>query len=166
MCPQSAEIETTRTERLADLLVLLSHEPMFAWKLDGAIEFWSAGAEELYGFASNEAIGRSSHSLLQTKFPIEVAELHSQLRNQRYWAGELRHTCKEGREVIVDSGMQLFGDDTVLEVNRDVTEIRALSTALQEGEQRGAVVEGDKVGRAAHPEELAGEHGEWAGTGL
>jgi PAS domain S-box-containing protein len=135
MCPQ-AESETTRTERLADLLMLLSHEPMFAWKLNGAIEFWSAGAEQLYGFASNEAIGRSSHSLLQTKFPIEVAELHSQLRNQRCWAGELRHTCKEGREVIVDSRMQLLGDDTVLEVNRDVTRFKALLANLQESEQR------------------------------
>jgi PAS domain S-box-containing protein len=136
MCPQSAESETTRTERLADLFVLLSHEPMFAWKLNGAIEFWSAGAEQLYGFASNEAIGRSSHSLLQTKFPIELAELHSQLRNQRSWAGELRHTCKAGREVIVDSRMQLLGDDTVLEVNRDLTRFKALLANLQESEQR------------------------------
>src|SRR5262245_23903170 len=56
------------TERLADLL-MLSHEPMFAWKLDGAIEFWNAGAERLYGFAANEAVGHSSHSLLKTKHP-------------------------------------------------------------------------------------------------
>ena len=80
---------------------------------------------ELYGFASNEAVGHSSHSLLQTKFPIELAELRSQLRNERYWAGELRHICKDGREVIVDSRMQLLGDDTVLEVNRDVTRIQS-----------------------------------------
>jgi PAS domain S-box-containing protein len=73
---------------------------------------------------------------LQTKFPIELAELRSQLRSEHYWAGELRHICKDGREVIVDSRMQLLSDDTVLEVNRDVTEIRALLTALQEGEQR------------------------------
>ena len=136
MCPQSAESETTRTERLADLLMLLSNEPMFAWKLNGEIVFWSAGAEQLYEFDSSEAIGCSSHSLLQTKFPIEVAELHSQLRNQRFWAGELRHTCKEGREVIVDSRMQLFGDDTVLEVNRDVTRFKALLANLQESEQQ------------------------------
>src|ERR1700751_5507628 len=102
MRSQPAEFETTHTERSDDLL-MLSHEPMFVWKLDGAIEFWNAGAERLYGFAPNEAIGRSSHSLLQTKFPIEFAELHSELRNKRYWAGELRHICKEGREVIVDS---------------------------------------------------------------
>jgi PAS domain S-box-containing protein len=125
----------TPPERLADLL-MLSYEPMFAWKLHGAIEFWNTGAERLYGFASNEAVGHSSHSLLQTKLPIELAELRSQLRNEHYWAGELRHICKGGREVIVDSRMQLLGDDTVLEVNRDVTKIRALLNALQEGEQR------------------------------
>jgi len=130
MRPQSAELETTSTERLADLLKL-SYEPMFAWKLDGAIEFWNAGAERLYGFAPNEAVGHSSHSLLQTKFPIDFAELHSQLRNKRYWAGELHPICKEGREVIVDSRMQLLGDDTVLEVNRDVTQFKALEQRLR-----------------------------------
>jgi PAS domain S-box-containing protein len=135
MCPESAELVTTPPERLADLL-MLSYEPMFAWKLHGAIEFWNTGAERLYGFAPHEAVGHSSHRLLQTKFPIELAELRSQLRNEHYWAGELRHICKDGREVIVDSRMQLLGDDTVLEVNRDVTEIRALLTALQEGELR------------------------------
>jgi PAS domain S-box-containing protein len=135
VCPESAELVTTPPERLADLL-MLSYEPMFAWKLHGAIEFWNNGAERLYGFARNEAVGHSSHSLLQTKLPIELAELRSQLRHEHYWAGELRHICKGGREVIVDSRMQLLGDDTVLEVNRDVTEIRALLNALQEGEQR------------------------------
>ena len=134
MCPESAELVTTPPERLADLL-MLSYEPMFAWKLHGAIELWNTGAERL-GFAPNEAVGQSSHSLLQTKFPIGLAELRLQLRNERYWAGELRHICKEGREVIVDSRMQLLGDDTVLEVNRDVTEVRALLIALQKGEQR------------------------------
>src|SRR6478672_1906748 len=135
MCPESAELVTTPPERLADLLTL-SYEPMFTWKLYGVIEFWNTGAERLYGFAPNEAVGRSSHSLLQTKFPIELAELRSQLRNKRYWAGELRHICKEGREVIVDSRMQLLRDDAVLEVNRDITQFKALLATLQESEQR------------------------------
>jgi PAS domain S-box-containing protein len=127
---------------LADLLTL-SYEPMLAWRLDGVIEFWNAGAERLYGFAPDEAVGRSSHSLLQTKLPIEFSALRSQLQSERYWSGELRHICKDGHEVIVDSRMQLFGDDTVLEVNRDVTEANALINerkqfehALRETEQR------------------------------
>jgi PAS domain S-box-containing protein len=124
---ESAETEATSesAERLANLL-RLSYEPMLAWRLDGAIEFWNAGAERLYGFVRDEAVGRGSHSLLQTKFPIDFIELRSRLQNERYWSGELQHTCKDGHRVIVDSRMQLLSDDTVLEVNRDVTEVKAL----------------------------------------
>jgi len=116
-----------RAERLASLLTL-SYEPMLVWRLDGPIDFWNTGAERLYGFAREEAVGHESHALLQTKFPIEFNDLRSLLCSRRYWSGELRHVCKGGREVIVDSRMQLLGDDTVLEVNRDVTEIKALVT--------------------------------------
>jgi PAS domain S-box-containing protein len=126
---ESTPMEATseHAERLANLLTL-SYEPMFAWRLHGSIEFWNAGAQRLYGFAPDEAVGRISHALLQTKFPVEFAKLRSQLLNERYWSGELRHTCKDGHEVIVDSRMQLLRDDTVLEANRDVTEVKALGT--------------------------------------
>ena len=111
----ATEATSARAERFADLL-MLSDEPMLAWRLDGPIEFWNAGAERLYGFpAQDEAIGCSSHALLQTKFPLEFTQLCSQLKDQRHsWAGELRHSCKDGREVVVDSRMQLLGDGTVL----------------------------------------------------
>jgi PAS domain S-box-containing protein len=121
------ETASERAERLASLLTLC-YEPMLAWRLDGLIDFWNTGAERLYGFAREEAVGCESHSLLQTKFPIQFADLRSQLRNRRYWTGELRHICKDGREVIVDSRMQLLSDDTVFEVNRDITEVKALIT--------------------------------------
>jgi PAS domain S-box-containing protein len=122
-------------ERLADLLTL-SYEPMLAWRLDGPIEFWNAGAERLYGFSENEAVGRISHALLGTKFPIEFAELRSQLQNTQSWLGELRHTRKDGGEVIVESRMQLFGDSVVLEANRDITARREIETVLRETDQR------------------------------
>jgi PAS domain S-box-containing protein len=122
-------------ERLADLL-MLSYEPMLAWRLDGPIEFWNAGAERLYGFTRHEAVGRSSHALLQTKFPIDFAELRSQLRNGQHWLGELRHICKDGREVVVESHMQLFSDNIVLEANRDTTARRQIEIALGETDQR------------------------------
>jgi PAS domain S-box-containing protein len=115
-----SELPGVPSERLASLLSL-SQEAMLAWRLDGPIEFWNAGAERLYGFSPDEAVGRISHALLQTKFPTELEEIREHLRNERRWSGELRHTCKDGREVIVESRMQLFGGETVLEVNRDIT---------------------------------------------
>jgi PAS domain S-box-containing protein len=157
MARESAEIELLPepAKRLVDLLTL-SYEPMLAWRLGGSIEFWNVGAQRLYGFASDEAVGRSSHSLLQTKFPIEFAELRSQLLNQRYWSGELRHICRDGHEVVVDSRMQLLGDDTVLEANRDVTEVKALIT------QQAALVR-DLSAAAAKFEAIFNQSGIFAG---
>jgi PAS domain S-box-containing protein len=121
-------------ERLADLLKL-SDEPMFAWSLDGVIEFWNMGAERLYGYAADEAVGHSSHALLQTKFPLDFGELRSQLQKEHSWSGELHQVCKDGREVVVDSRMQLLGG-TVLEVNRDVSERKEVEAAHLESELR------------------------------
>jgi PAS domain S-box-containing protein len=142
-------------ERLVDLL-MLSYEPMFTWNLDGPIELWNAGAERLYGFAPTEAVGSTSHTLLHTRFPIEFAELRSQLRNERYWSGQLRHVCKDGHEVIVDSRMQLLGDETVLEVNRDVTALNALMA-------REAGLTQDLLAAAAKFEALFNQSGIFAG---
>ena len=130
-----AEASPDSAERLASLLTL-SYEPMLVWQLNGPIEFWNTGAERLYGFAPEEAVGRSSHALLQTKFPIEFAAFITQLQNKRYWSGELRHTCKDGREVIVESRQQLLSDGTVIEVNRDVTERKQTEAALSKSEQQ------------------------------
>jgi PAS domain S-box-containing protein len=124
-----------RPERFADL-IMLSNEPMFAWHLDGPIEFWNAGAERLYGFSVDEAIGCSSHALLQTKFPLEFPEWIKQLKNERYWSGELRHICKDGRKVIVESRQQLLSDGTVIEVNRDVTKQKQIEADLRQTERR------------------------------
>jgi PAS domain S-box-containing protein len=129
--PTHTKESSERAAHLASLL-MLSYEPMLAWRLEGPIEFWNAGAERLYGYPANEAVGRISHALLQTKFPIELPELVSQLRNQGSWSGELRHICRDGREVIVDSRMQTLSDGSVLEVNRDVTDVKVL-TARQAG---------------------------------
>jgi PAS domain S-box-containing protein len=128
------EAAPDRAERLASLLTL-SYEPMLVWQLNGPIEFWNAGAERLYGFAPEEAIGHSSHALLQTKFPVEFTALITQLQNKRYWSGELRHICKDGREVIVESRQQLLSDGTVIEVNRDITERKQIEADLRESEQ-------------------------------
>src|ERR1700751_1867627 len=81
--------ERVSDEHLAKLLTL-SYEPMLAWKLDGAIELWNAGAKRLYGFSPGEAIGQSSHAILQTKFPLPLLELSTQLRDTGQWSGELR----------------------------------------------------------------------------
>jgi PAS domain S-box-containing protein len=143
--PRELQIErewsaSERAERLASLLTL-SYEPMLVWQLNGPIEFWNTGAERLYGFAPEEAIGHSSHALLQTKFPVEFDELITQLQNERYWSGELRHICKDGREVIVESRLQLLDDGTVIEVNRDTADRKQIEDDEQQLSFLAAIVQ-------------------------
>jgi len=39
--------------------------------LDSRIVLWSRGAEKIYGYTKEEALGRNSHELLQTEFPVD-----------------------------------------------------------------------------------------------
>jgi len=87
--------EGLSAEELANLLSL-SYEPMLAWRLDGTIEFWNAGAEKFYGFSPDEAVEHSSHVLLQTKFPIPFAELLLQLRSVNRWSGDCAISARTG----------------------------------------------------------------------
>ena len=47
-------------------------------ELDGRIVFWSTGAERLYGWPRQEAVGQISHQLLATGFPKPLTELQSE----------------------------------------------------------------------------------------
>ena len=44
---------------------------------DGRIRFWSRGCQRLYGWNRREAVGRMSHELLKTEFPIPLAEINA-----------------------------------------------------------------------------------------
>lgn len=105
-------------------LIDLSHEPIVVWSLDNGIVEWNAGAEQLYGYAEAEALGQVSHDLLRTVHPTSQEEILEALMNEGEWTGELRHTTKDGREVIVESRQQAINIDgrrLILETNRDGT---------------------------------------------
>ena len=50
-------------------LIDLSPDAVFVKTLEGIITFWSNGAEKLYGYTKQEALGKGSNVLLKTKFP-------------------------------------------------------------------------------------------------
>jgi signal transduction histidine kinase/ActR/RegA family two-component response regulator len=65
-----------------------------------------------------------SHELLRTVHPVPLPQLLDILRTQREWAGELRQRARDGREIIVQSRLQLFemdGQPIVLKSDHDIT---------------------------------------------
>ena len=105
-----------------------SHDAIVVWKLGGGIVYWNRGAETLYGWSAAEAVGRVSHELLRTPHDASVLEVERALAEEGRWEGELIHTTRDGRKIVVESRHVAVPDDLgqayVLEVNRDISERR------------------------------------------
>ncbi|GHO42146.1 PAS domain S-box protein [Ktedonospora formicarum] len=123
--------------RQQDKLISLAHDAILVRDAESRIVSWNEGAEHLYRWTAQEAMGKVSHSLLQTRFPSTQKALDQTLLQHGQWQGELNHTCRDGARVIVESRQVLVRDDqgvpsAILEINRDVTERRRLEHLEQE----------------------------------
>src|SRR5919108_936466 len=74
----------------ADLLNL-THDSIFVRDMNDVIRYWNRGAEELYGWTGEEAIGQSSHRLMQAVFPAALGDITAELLRRGRWEGELVH---------------------------------------------------------------------------
>ncbi len=114
--------QRTQQARLLDQ----THDSIFVRSMDSVITYWNRGAQEFYGWTVEEAIGKSSHELLKTVFPVPMDELSGELLRTGRWEGELRHTKADGTKVVVASRWALQRDEleqpiAVLETNNDIT---------------------------------------------
>jgi PAS domain S-box-containing protein len=113
-----------------------THDAILIWEFPSTIVYWNRGAEELYGFSRKEAIGRPSHEVLHTEHPLTTAAFEAVLERDGQWRGELTHTARDGRKIIVESRHVLMreteGRRLVLETNRDITERKLAAEALRE----------------------------------
>jgi len=119
-------------ERQAKLLEQ-THEAVFVRELGGTIVYWNRGAELLYGFSRQEALGRRSHELLG-KSSTARAQINTALQSEGRWLGEIVQRTKEGRELVVESQEVLIAEGErrlVLSTNRDVTERKRLEETLR-----------------------------------
>ena len=120
---KKAEEATARQAELIDL----SPDAIVVRTFEGVITFWSKGAEKLYGWTKDEALGKVTHRLLKTEFPLPLEEIENKQKLEGKWSGELTHTRKDGGKVVVQS-FQLgqFSVDgkieSILESNIDITE--------------------------------------------
>jgi two-component system CheB/CheR fusion protein len=116
-----------RALRQEKRLVDLSREPIFVWDFDdSAIREWNRGCEELYGYAREEALGKRKESILAPTVPgSSFAAVKEKLGEDGSWNGEFKQRTKDGRELIVESRLQLEsfeGQRLVLESTRNITE--------------------------------------------
>src|SRR5215469_2779791 len=92
-------------------LIELAHDAILIRDPASTIVSWNRGAEELYGWTAQEAIGQVTHTLLKTQFPESREALDRLLATGEQWQGELVHTSRDGTQVIVESRRVLVHDD-------------------------------------------------------
>jgi PAS domain S-box-containing protein len=131
-------------------LLDLTHDTIFVRGMDDVITYWNRGAEDLYGWTPEQAIGQRARELLRTEFPLPREEIAAELLRTGRWDGELTNAKADGARVVVASRWSLQRGQrdepiAVMETNNDVTErkrweddIRALN---QELAKRAAEVE-------------------------
>jgi len=157
----NSELEKRVEERTAQLrenedllreraeLLELATEAIIVRDMNGALLYWNAGAEALYGWKREEVLGKSVHQLLQTRFPTEYGLIQSELAKTCQWEGNLIQFTRHGHEVVVACRKALKADGkAVLEINRDITAQLKAEDALRKSERLAAM--GRVAGIIAH----------------
>jgi two-component system, LuxR family, sensor kinase FixL len=125
--------------RVQASLLNLTHDTVFVRDMNDSITYWNRGAEELYGWKEEEAIGQVSHQFTQTIFPAPLEEINEELLRTGRWEGELTHTKRDGTQVVVASRWSLQRDEqerpaAILETNNDITERKRAEEALSKAQ--------------------------------
>ena len=118
-----------RETKLNDLVRTLDLAAIMIRNMDGVIQFWSKGCEALYGWTSEEVIGRVAHEVLATEYPIPREEIEAILVRDGSWFGDLVQRRRDGYLLTVAAQKALQRDEdgrpvAVLESLADVTALR------------------------------------------
>lgn len=100
--------------------------------LDDKVLYWNKGAERLYGWQAQEAIGQNPNLLIYNESLVDqLLEIHTALKQTDTWQGELHQVTKNEKPIVVYSRWTLVRDrhaqpKSILVVNTDITEKKLL----------------------------------------
>jgi PAS domain S-box-containing protein len=145
---ESIRILRLRAERQAEAalreqasLLNLTHDAIFVRDMNGTVKYWNRGAEELYGWPAEQAVGRVILELLNTIFEVPLERIEEEVIAAGRWEGELVQTKKDGSQVVVASRWSLQRDEhsapvAMLVINNDITERKRAEAEAREKDQR------------------------------
>jgi diguanylate cyclase (GGDEF)-like protein/PAS domain S-box-containing protein len=112
-------------------------QSVVATDLEGKVLYWNRAAQEIYGWSSEEALGRSLRDLTVCEESLEkVEEVGSVLRAGRAWSGETLLRRKDGSHVpVLGTASPLFDDRGslvgMIGVSTDISERKTLEAELE-----------------------------------
>jgi len=140
--------------QIAEQAVLLdeARDGILMRDIDGTIHSWNKGAERIYGWTRQEAIGGNVCDFYVSD-QNEFVQNNKVLLGAGEWQGELRHLTKDGRTITVDGHWTLMRDEegnprSVLCINSDVTEKKNIEAQFMRAQRMESI--GTLAGGVAH----------------
>jgi PAS domain S-box-containing protein len=141
---------------LRNILDSSSSISIMSTDLDQNILFWNKGAENIFGYKSEEIVGIKKTDIL---YPGEeekalVEDIRSLMRkNKRAITSEIREVAKDGRKLWINLNLTPRFDEKgnvigILGIGEDITERKRLENQLRQDEKMKAI--GTLAGGVAH----------------
>jgi len=87
-------------------LINLAHDAIIMRDLDDRISFWNKGAERVYGWTSEETLGKKAEEIFTAK--SEEFEVRAAVLQSGEWFGELKQITKTEKKITVSSRWTLI----------------------------------------------------------
>jgi len=120
-------------------LLAQTHDAIIVRDMNHIISTWSAGAEALYGWTREQAIGQDFRTLLAPQLMTSWDEMMTSLLETGHWEGEVVEHCRDGACVTVVSRCSLSrGEDNepkaILATHNDISARKHAIDALKRSE--------------------------------
>jgi PAS domain S-box-containing protein len=127
-----------RTEAQAHLAAIVSYSPnaMISLSPDGIIRTWNAAAEQLFGYAPSEVIGKSVRMFYTDDQQTEFADINSDVRSGRAVHRDVQRKHKDGHLVDVSVSIAPMSDEAgrvvgISSIVRDIGERKARENHIE-----------------------------------
>ncbi|MFN6540658.1 MAG: CHASE3 domain-containing protein [Nostoc sp. EkiNYC01] len=117
------------------LLLDVTKDAIVVRNIHNQILFWNQGAQSLYGWKVEEAVGKNILQLLYPENSPQLEDAYLSVMNTGEWRGELHQLTKAGKEIIVESRWVLLRHDngqpkSILSANTEITQQKRLELQL------------------------------------
>ncbi|HEY9847672.1 MAG TPA: PAS domain S-box protein, partial [Candidatus Caenarcaniphilales bacterium] len=134
-------------------LLDISPDAILVRDLHEQIRFWSQGAERLFGWTAQEAVGKNWRTLLFKKTSSQLEAALKAVVEKGEWQGELHKVTQSGQQITVDSRWTLMRDGagkpkSILSVDTDITEKKNLEAQFLRAQRMESI--GTLAGGIAH----------------